>query len=140
MTRLSPWVVGAVAIAQVDAPAREGQPRPAVLRQAALGDVELGQDLDARDDGGAEPGRRRADLAQPAMDPVAHPQMVALGLDVDVGGAHPHRVGEQLVDQPDHRRLLRLPDQALDIGAGVLAEPSPRSSTIFCSADWPSSQ
>ena len=43
--------------------------------------------------------------------------MIARGLDVDVGGMQAQRVGEQLIDQPNHRRFLRGADQMLDIGA-----------------------
>ena len=103
--------------AQVDPAPEQGEPRAAVLRQPALGDVELGQDLDARDHRRRQASRRRARLAQPAMDPVAHAQMVARGLDMDVRGVQPQRVGQQLVDQPDHRRLLGGADQVLDVGA-----------------------
>ena len=108
--------------AQVDAAAEQGQPGAAVLRQAALGDVELGQDLDARDHRGRQPRRRCAGLAQPAVDAVAHAQMVARGLDVDVRGVQAQGVGEQLVDQPHHRCLLGGADQVLDVGAELAGQ------------------
>ena len=108
--------------AQVDPAAEQGQPRAAVLRQAALGDVELGQDLDARDHRGRQPGRRRAGLAQPAVHAIAHAQMVARGLDMDVRGVQAQRVGQQLVDQPHHRRLLGGADQMLDVGAELAGQ------------------
>ena len=47
----------------------------------------------------------RLDLVQHAVIAVAHPQPVRERLDVDVGGMGLDRAGDQLVDQPDHRRL-----------------------------------
>ena len=41
--------------AEVDVAALDRQPDAAVLRQALLGDVEVGHDLDARDDAGDHP-------------------------------------------------------------------------------------
>ena len=43
-----------------------------ILRQPALGDVEVGHDLDARDHGGAKALGRGFDVVQNAVDAVAH--------------------------------------------------------------------
>ena len=101
--------------AQVDPAVVEVDAGATILGQASLGDVELGQDLDARDDGGGQPDGRCADLAQPAVDPIADAKMVAIGLDMDVGGLHAERVGQELAHQPHDRRLLGAVDQPLDI-------------------------
>ena len=45
-------------------------------------------------------------LAQNAVDPEADPHLVLVGLEVDVGGALPHRLAEDAVDELDHRRVL----------------------------------
>ena len=70
--------------AQVDLLAHHPQLDAAVLRQAALGDVELGHDLDARDDRGLQPARRRLDVVEHAVDAVADLDLVLERLDVDV--------------------------------------------------------
>ena len=74
--------------AEVDGLARHLQLEAAVLRHALLGDVELGHDLDARDDRrmelfGDRPHRR----LQHAVDAVLHVHRVVAGLDVDVARA-----------------------------------------------------
>ena len=52
MTIFSPYCVGSVRDAQIDVPAVDHGADAAVLGQAAFGDVEVGHDLEARDDGG----------------------------------------------------------------------------------------
>ena len=64
MTTLSPNIVGKHADAQIDRVAADGQTDAAVLRQAALGDVQIGHDLDARRDGERQVARRRNHLVQ----------------------------------------------------------------------------
>ena len=108
--------------AQIDPAPEQGQARATVLRQPPLGDVQLGQDLDARDDRGRQPGRRRSGLAQPAVHPIANAQMIARRLDMDVRGMEAQRVGQQLIDQPNHGRFLRGADQMLDVGAELAAQ------------------
>ena len=56
----------------------------AVLGQAALGDVELRHDLDARGDRVLELHRRLHDLVEHAVDAVADAERLLVGLDVDV--------------------------------------------------------
>ena len=77
--------------AQIDSLAQQRHPRPPVLRQAALGNVQLGQDLDARDHGRRQPGRRGAHLTQAAMNAVAHAQRHVV--DLVAAGAQLHRRG-----------------------------------------------
>ena len=59
----------------------------AVLRQAALGDIQLGHQLQARDDGGLQLARRRLLVEQHAVDAVADAEFLLERLDVDVAGA-----------------------------------------------------
>ncbi len=88
---------------------------PTVLRQAALGNVELGHDLDAADHGGGQIGRRAFGLLQHAIDPVAHLQPVLERFDVNVGGARLDRPLDDQIDQPDHRRFRGQITQVLDV-------------------------
>jgi hypothetical protein len=75
---------------------RRGSPSPcpcraqldaAVLRQAALGDVEVGHDLDARGDRVLQLERRLHHLVEHAVDAVADAELLLVGLDVDVARA-----------------------------------------------------
>ena len=102
-TRFSPCVVGRLAT-------RKSTTRPAmvardaaVLRRARLGDVHLRHHLDAHRHRRPVGLVQRADLAQHAVDAVADAQEVLLRLEVDVGAAALHRVGEQRRDQAHHR-------------------------------------
>ena len=99
----SPWVVGCDGDAEVDRAAGQRERDAAVLRRARLGDVHLRHDLDAHRHRRPVGLVQAADLAQHAVDAVADAQEVLLGLEVDVGGAALHRVGEQRVDQAHHR-------------------------------------
>ena len=56
----------------------------AVLRHAALGDVELRHDLEARDERRLQLHRRLHDFLQRAVDAVAHAELVLEALEVDV--------------------------------------------------------
>ena len=95
---------------------------PAVLRKALLGDVELGQDLDAAGDRLAQPQRRVHHLVEDAVDPVADAVVLLVRLDVDVRGALLDRVGEDDVHQADDRRFLGLLLQHLEVEILVLVE------------------
>ncbi len=78
----------------------------AVLGPAALDDVHLGHDLDATHERGAHDRRQVEDLVQCAVDAVADAHAVGHRLDVDVGGALAHRLGQQQVHDLDDGRLL----------------------------------
>ena len=106
--------------AEIDLLAAHREPHPPVLRQPPLGDVEPRHDLDAREDGVAQPRRRRLDLAQHAVDAIAHAQPRLGGFEMDVRGAHLHRAGDEAVDQPDHRRLAGEILQPFEIGVAVV--------------------
>ena len=78
----------------------------AVLRHAALGDVEVGDDLHARDDGGHRAGGHDGGLVEHAVDPEADAHVLVAGLEVDVGGAALDGLGDDLVHELDDRRVL----------------------------------
>ena len=102
--------------AQVDLLALHAQPDAAVLRQPALGDVQVGHDLDPRDHRGRQALGRRLDVVQHAVDAVADVQLVLERLDVDVGRAHVERVGDEQAHEADDRRLGRQVLQLLHVG------------------------
>src|SRR3954451_1628681 len=76
---------------------------PAVLRLAALGDVELREDLQAGCDPGDHALRDPLDLVQDAVDAEPHGKGVFLRLEVDVAGAVLGRLEDDRVDEPDER-------------------------------------
>ncbi len=99
--------------AEVDGLAAHAQPEAAVLRHALLGDVELGHDLDARDDGAVRAlGDRPHGRLQHAVDAVLDDHRVVLRLDVDVAGAPLDGGEDRRVDQADDRADVAR--QALD--------------------------
>ena len=77
----------------------------AVLRAAALGDVEPRKDLDAREDRAEEAAGRIVALDEPAVDPVADADAILERLDVDVAGPQLHRFGDDQIDELHHRRV-----------------------------------
>ena len=92
--------------AHVDRASGDPQADASVLRQALLGDVELGHDLDARDDQRRDRAPALQHFAQHAVDAEAHHQAVLERLDVDVGGVFLHRLREHGVDEPDDGRVV----------------------------------
>ena len=93
---------------EVDDPAADLELEAAVLRHPPLGDVELGENLDAGGERRLHLDRRLHHFEQRAVDAVAHPDLVLERLDVNVGGAALHRVGEDSVDQLHDRRVVDL--------------------------------
>ena len=90
--------------AEVDRLARHLQLEAAVLRHALLGDVELGHDLDARDDRAVELLRDRPHRRlQHAVDAVLHVHRVVAGLDVDVARAPLNGREDRRIDELDDR-------------------------------------
>src|SRR3989442_1286436 len=94
--------------AQVDLAPANLEPDAPVLREALLGDVEVAEDLDARDDGGVELAdlARDVGLVEHAVDAVAHAELVVKRIDVNVAGAQLQGFGEDLVDELDDRCVL----------------------------------
>ena len=80
----------------------------AVLRAALLGDVHAAHRLQARGDGQVDQLRHALDLVQHAVDAEADHGVLALGLDVDVGGARVVGVLQEEVDGVDDVRVAGL--------------------------------
>src|SRR3989449_925483 len=80
----------------------------AVLRLAALGDVELGHDLDPRDDGPPVGAGDLLMLGAAAVDAIPDHRVLlgAVGLDVDVGRARLVGVHDDLVGEADDRAVV----------------------------------
>src|SRR5580700_6172147 len=91
--------------AQIDFAAQNLNLDAAVLRQAALGDIELGHQLQARDDGAFELARRRFLVEEHAVHAEAHPELFLERLDVDVAGAVFDGLRDHGIDQPDDGRF-----------------------------------
>ena len=101
----------------------QGHANAAVLGQAALGDVQLGHQLDARGDGGLQAPGRGLQVVEDAVDAIAHPQGVLGGLDMDVRGFGGDGLLDEEVDQPDDRGLeghvAKLGDVLLAVAVAV---------------------
>ena len=75
-----------------------------VLRPALLGEVAAREQLDARDHRLVDDLRDQVHVVQDPVDAQAHQRQLALGLEVDVGGALLEGVAEDVVERLDHRR------------------------------------
>ncbi len=102
--------------AHVDRAAGHAQADAAILRQAPLGDVELGHDLDAADHRARDRLLRTEHFTQHAVDAETHHEAILVWLDVDVGRAFLDRLGEQRVDEADDRRIVVGFEQILRFG------------------------
>src|SRR5439155_12590073 len=113
--------------AQIEVLARDGHLDTAVLGASLFRDVDRPHDLDTRHHRGQEAPRRRVALDQDTVDAVAHPDAVGERLDVDVAGPQADGLGDDQVDQLDHRGvgvlgggqvlgLLRLREVDLRVG------------------------
>ncbi len=87
--------------AQIYVLAAHGGPDAAVLRHAALGDVEMRHDLQPRRHGRAQRQRQRLDGGEDAVDTIADAQTVRPRLDMDVGCPHFHGARDEIMHQPD---------------------------------------
>src|SRR6267378_774358 len=103
-------------VAELDAP---------VLRQPPLGDVEVGHDLQSREDRRLEALGRCQHLVEDAVHAEADTEDLLVRFEVDVGGALLDGVHEHHVDELDDRRLvgrlLQLED--VDLGAFLAVLP-----------------
>ncbi len=102
----------------------DGEAAP--LRGAALGDVDVGEDLDAGHDPGVDGAGRRHRVVEETVHAVANDELALVGLDVDVGGALLQGLTDHLVHQVDDGRVLgaalRLVGVQLLLLGHVLAE------------------
>src|SRR5690606_31382555 len=105
--------------AHVDLAITHAQADAAVLRHPPLRDVELGHDLQAADDGGRQPARRRWRFLEHAVDAVAHAQSAEVRLEVHVAGARLERLEQQEVHQLHDRRLVGEADEVVERGVDI---------------------
>ena len=87
-------------------PAVDRERHPTVLRGAPLGDVEVGHDLDPRDQARHQLAGNRGRVDHHAVYPIADLRVLQARIEVDVGGAAVGGVGDHGVDQLHHRGLL----------------------------------
>ena len=106
--------------AHVDLLAGDLAANTTVLRQALLGDVEAGHDLDAGDDAGEVRLGGALDLVEDAVDAVADGDLLVAGLDVDVAGLLLGGVEDEAVDEADDRGVLGRGVQDVLVLLGVL--------------------
>ena len=116
----SPQTCGSVDDAHVDRAAGDRQRQAAVLRQAALGDVEVGHDLHARDDAASHARGDPLRGGEHAVDAVLDARLAGDRSEVDVAGAELDGLGDDRVDELDDRRVVGL---VADVD---VARPSPR--------------
>ena len=112
-TAVSPKIVAPVATRSVD-----HHVELAVLGTAPLDDVHLGHDLDSADEFGPDDRRQGQDLTQRTVDAEADADATVGWLDVDVRGAVANRLGDDLVDQLDHRCVVVDDQFRLLLGCG----------------------
>ena len=86
-----------------------------VLGTPPLGDVEVGHDLDARDDRAVQGLRRRRTLHQGPVDAVPEARGLLQGLEVDVGRLRLQGLDHHRVHHPDDRGLARRVDRGVDL-------------------------
>ena len=90
--------------AEVDEAPFVANPKTAVLRNPAFGDIQFAHDLDARKNGGVPfLGQRLHGVLQHAVNAVLHHHFGAAGLDVNVTRAAFECGENHGIDQPDHR-------------------------------------
>jgi hypothetical protein len=106
LSRIRSTIFSPNSVGRVDDAAPHPQLDAAVLRHPPLGDVQVREDLEARDERRLHLDRRAHDLHEHAVDAVADADVLFVALEVDVRGAAVHRVGQDAVDQLDHRRLF----------------------------------
>ena len=91
---------------------------PPVLRQAALGDVDAADELDARRHRGKALARLGEAHVQHAVHAHSDDEAFLLGFQVDVRSAGVHGLREEVVDEFDDGRLLRHLAQQAEVVAG----------------------
>ena len=127
MTTLSPYSVGSVETRRSTSRPSDLDFDAAVLRQPALGDIQLGHQLHARNNGGFQFARRRVLIDQHAVDAVADAEFLLERLDVNIAGALLHGLRDHGVHQADDGRFAGHVAQVLQIfvasprGCGVPA-------------------
>jgi hypothetical protein len=94
----------------------DGEADPAVLRKALLRDVQVGHDLDAREQARHQRARDGGGVEHDPVDAEADAHVGSARLEVDVGGAAADGVGDDRMDELDDRSLVRPVAQLDDLG------------------------
>src|ERR1041384_853399 len=92
--------------AKIEIPRLQPGADAAVLRCAAFGDVQFGQQLEPGDDRGLETLRWCGDFRKHAVYPEPDAEAALRGFEVDVARAGLEGVADQEVDELDDRRLV----------------------------------
>ena len=101
---------------KVDVAAFVANAEATVLRHAPFSNVQLGHDLDARNQCLMECEIDRINfLIQRAVDAVLHLNFSVACFDVNVGGTRLHRVVDNRVDQLDDRRHVAVSSEPIKI-------------------------
>ena len=107
---------GQGADAHVHGAGADAQRNAPVLGQAALGDVQLSHDFQARDERRMQRPVGLHHFTQIAIDPKAHHRMALEGFDMDIAGAVARRLREQGIEHADDGRVVRGFEQVFDGG------------------------
>jgi hypothetical protein len=130
ITTFSPYTVGRVETRRsICLPLTVTADAP-VLRDPALGDVDVGHDLQRLMTPGLDRAGRAHHLVEHAVDAVADPQVLLARLDVDVGRAVRDRLRDEQVDELDDRRVL---GDRLEVVEVDVLSPAPAMSSAICS-------
>ena len=92
----------------------DAQRDASVLRQAAFGNVQLGHDLQARNQRRVQSAVGLHHFAQIAIDPKTYYRMALEGFDMDVAGAIARGLGQQGIEHADNGRVVRGFQQVFD--------------------------
>ena len=103
--------------AEIDLLAADPARHAPVLRQAAFGDVEAGEEFQARGDRVEAGARLNRTDTEDAVDAEAHDELALLGLDVDVGGAGAGGFADDAVDIGDGGSVLGEVSEGTHAGA-----------------------
>ena len=126
MTTLSPNMVGKTLTRKSTGWPPTVEPDAAVLRQAPLGDVQIGHDLHPRRDGEGQVPRRRHHFVQHAVGADADFELVLERLEVQVAGV--------LANRQQQHHVQQLPHRALSARASTLVRSSVVLFSIACTA------
>ena len=116
ITTPSPLTLGSVTTRRSTCLPSTDRPDATVLGHAPLGDVEVGHDLDARDDPAGHLAGHGGDVLEHAVDAEADPDFPALGGEVEVRGPPLDGLGHEPVDELDDGRVLGSVVQGDDLG------------------------
>ena len=140
MTMDSPWTAGTTDTRMSISGAGGAQRDATVLRQAALGDIEPGNQLDARGHGRKAVEREVRAGVQHAVDAVAHFAGELAGFNMDVGRALVDGLGDQVVDEGDDGSVLghfAVARGVHQFGAGALGQSGEQALLVAAADEVP---